>query len=419
MKAILKRMNGDQQGVALVLALVVLLVGGLITAGLLSHMGAGLLAQDTYNRRTAELYAADAGVDHAVWSISHQAIPFDAWEESTDESGWWIYHYPEPLIVNGKKVDVTVYRKDLDPTCGEELIYRILATAIAEDGGNTAAIDSSTTVESYLSVAYMDFSSLLDYAIVSQHEIIVRPNNYVDGDVWLPNGDDLTAKEDAIGGEVYDSVTGNVTWPGAGDLSSYYLEDVDPDDPYLPGSVDVNDTKTMVPCYREGDLTIDNTGAPDTLTLGGTIYVHDGDLVFAQAGGNDYTIDLNGQTIFVEGDFTCASQSIGIAGSGCIIATGNIIFQPSVTSEPDDFVLILSIGVGSSVTVQPNGSFTGCIAGNDVVTLQPGDPHDEFTLAWTDPEGKNLNFPMGIGDDSNELPPVIGLRIDSWEISQQ
>jgi len=301
-------------------------------------------------------------------------------------------------------------------------IYKVTSIAITDgDGdGGVAAIDSSTVVEAYVSFSYMDFSSLLDYAIVSQGEIDIKPNNYVDGDVWLPDDSNLDGEEYiADDHTVYDSSSFNVTWPDAEALSSYYLENVNPSDPYLYGNIDIKDTKTIGPCYREGDLTVDNTGDPDTLVLEGTVYVA-GNLEFEQPGASkNYTIDLNGQTIFVEGNFNCDSQSISIAGSGCIIAVGNIVFQPSISSEPDDFVLILSIGIGSTVLIQPNGSFTGCIAGNEVVGLQPGDPNDEFTLRWIDPEGQELDFPMGIGDDPNELPPVTELNIESWEIIQQ
>ena len=77
------------------------------------------------------------------------------------------------------------------------------------------------------------------------------------------------------------------------------------------------------------NLSIDNTGAPITVTLGGTIYVI-GDLDFEQTGGSSaYTIDLNGQTIYVAevendddhdtGDISFASKCT-ITGSGCIIA---------------------------------------------------------------------------------------------------
>ncbi len=43
MKNIVKMVIGDEKGAALILALILLLVGGLISAALLAHMGTGFL----------------------------------------------------------------------------------------------------------------------------------------------------------------------------------------------------------------------------------------------------------------------------------------------------------------------------------------------------------------------------------------
>ena len=96
-----------------------------------------------------------------------------------------------------------------------------------------------------------------------------------------------------------------------------------------------------------------------------------------------------------------------LSGSGCIIAVGDINFHPSVTSEEDEFVLVLSLE--GMVDFQPSGDFTGCIAGNAHVQMQP-----HCQIYWTDPEGKGLNVPWGV--DEGKLPPVTGLSVLSWEI---
>ena len=111
----------------------------------------------------------------------------------------------------------------------------------------------------------------------------------------------------------------------------------------------------------------------------------------------------------MEGAISFPSQHVTIAGSGCIIAVGDIDFQPSIASGEDEFVLVLSLE--GEVAFQPSGNFTGCVAGNVHVQLQPGNE-----IYWTDPEGKGLNVPWGVGD-IDELPPVTGTRIESWEIN--
>jgi len=201
-----------------------------------------------------------------------------------------------------------------------------------------------------------------------------------------------------------------LTWPTAEQFSSYYMEDVE--DAYDPGSfIDIKDLypKTIGPWYREGSLEVDNTGDPDTIVLEGTIYVV-GNLEFRQPGAShNYTINLNGHTIFVGGDLYLASTSIGISGSGCIIAVGDINYQPNIVGGDDDFVLVMSIT--GDTFFHPSGDFTGCIVGDTHVQLQPG-----CSISWISPEGKGLDVPLGVGDD-DRLPPVTGSGIVSWEIS--
>jgi hypothetical protein len=391
MKTIMKEAVGNEKGNALTMVLIVLVVGGLILAPLLGLMGTGVLAGQVYENKTDELYAADAGVEDAIWKIRDNVL--DSYP----------YDYPEPLVVNGKSVNITIFREDLDPTCGEQLMYQILSIATSDDG-------SSTAIDAHLSVSYLDLSALLDNAIVSDNTITLKGDTVVNGDVWLPDENDLNMDAHVtLNGTVKDEDDLSIVWPTAEQFSSYYMEDVE--GAYDPGSfIDIKDLypKTIGPWYREGSLGVDNTGDPDTLVLEGTIYVA-GNLEFIQPGAShNYSIDLNGHTIFVEGDFTLASTSISIVGSGCIIAVGDVNFQPNIVGEGDDFVLVMSIT--GETFVHPSGDFSGCIVGDAHVQLQPGS-----TISWISPEGKGLDVPLGVGDD-DRLPPVTGLGIESWEI---
>jgi len=390
MKIAVKRLIRDEKGQTLILTLILLIVGGLIAASLLAYMGTGLIAGEVYERRMAELYAADAGVEDAIWKIQN-SVPY-----------LYPYEYPEPLIVNDKSVDVVIARENIGVGCNDTFRYQILSTATSDDGTNT-------TIEAYLSVSYLDFSALLDNAIVSQDTITIQPGTNVSGDVWLPDKDDPDKfiNKGNITGEVKDEDDMIITWPTYEQLSSYYMGLVeDADDP--GPSIDIKDTEIIGPCYREGSLAVDNTGEPATLVLEGTVYVT-GDLEFKQPGAtHNYTVNLNGQTIFAEGSISLASTSISILGSGCIIAVGDINFQPNIVGEADDFVLVMSIT--GEVNFQPSGDFTGCVAGNVHVQLQPG-----CTIDWTSPAGKGLDVPWGAGG-ADETPIVTGLSILSWQI---
>ena len=391
----MKNLAGNEKGAALIIALILLLIGGLTSVALLGHMGSGILASQVHERRTAELYAADAGVEDAIWRIQHGETPVCPGDP------YWSYNITD---VNGKELQISVeYLSDYGT-------YKITSIAITNGvgDGSVAAIDSATAVEAYVSVLYLDFSSLLDNAIVSYDTVKIQPNNVVNGDVWLPIADEEhLVNKGIINGTVKDEEDVELIWPTGEQLSNYYYDDVD--GTYDPGpSINVEYTKTIGPCYRDGDLAVDNTGDPDTLALEGTVYVT-GSLEFRQAGSHSYTVDLNGHTIFAEGDIAFPSNAVSISGPGCIIAVGDIDFQPSITG--DDFVLVMSIeGI---VNFQPSGDFTGCIAGNVDVNLQPGN-----TINWISPEGKGLNFPMG-GSDDDESPPINRMNIESWEIIQR
>ena len=62
MKRILNKLPRSERGVVLIIVLILLAVGGLTIAPMLSHMSTGLKAGQTYERKTNEYYAADAGV---------------------------------------------------------------------------------------------------------------------------------------------------------------------------------------------------------------------------------------------------------------------------------------------------------------------------------------------------------------------
>jgi len=260
---------------------------------------------------------------------------------------------------------------------------------------------------------YLDFSDLLDNAITSS------------GSIKIYNGVDVTGDVTAGGtvdnhGDVDGTITEGATlnWPTADDLSPLYWNDVKDLEPPFPYNhpMDIAGTETTIEAlYRDDDWKITN-GVPTeaTLTLNGTVYVK-GDLEIGNTGHN-FTLNLNGQTIFVESASADPQKAIEIGGkctiigSGCIIAVGDVYFAPDgdVGSE-NDFILILS--VEGTTTLQPSGTFNGCVAGDVCVEVKSG---VDATINWTDPNEHNLNFPMG---DDNEEPWIAAISLASWQIS--
>jgi len=84
-----------ERGQAFILVLILLLLGGLMISPLLGFMSTGLIAGQANEERMAEVYAADAGIEDAIWKIMNSQIPAEE-------------DQPYQLTVNNKDVAVTV-----------------------------------------------------------------------------------------------------------------------------------------------------------------------------------------------------------------------------------------------------------------------------------------------------------------------
>jgi len=376
-----KRLIGGEKGQALVLALIILALGGLIIGPLLAYINTGLTAGGVYERKAGELYAADAGVEDAIWKIQNNIGLCEGSPTTT-------YNISD---VNGKSVGVTITYVS---NASETITYKI--TSIATTSGS-----SHTKIEAYVGANVLS-GGFLKNAITSNGSVTISPNCEVNGNVTY--GTSISGNGSVNG----TARQGYLTWPSCSDLSDFYLANVTgaPD----PGStIDVG-TQTVPkgPCYRrEGDKNLHIRGKGGTLKLTGTIYVT-GNLYCDQS-GRGYTIDLNGQTIFALGTIEFPAQHVTVTGSGCIIACGNINFQPGIMSSPGDFVFVMS--ATGQVNFQPSGNFYGSVAGDVNVNLQPGN-----ALTWHSLGGTSLNVPASI---SSETQTVTGATIRSWTVSQQ
>jgi len=117
MKITVNRLIRDEKGQALVLALILLVVGGLIVAPLLAHMGTGLITGQVYENSMYLLYAADAGVEDALWQIENEQLGSDLFGLDDpdydqyaycDFSSLYEWDYNLPNEVNDKDVHVTI-----------------------------------------------------------------------------------------------------------------------------------------------------------------------------------------------------------------------------------------------------------------------------------------------------------------------
>jgi Tfp pilus assembly protein PilX len=390
MKIAVKRLIRDQKGQAMVMAVILLLVSGLVVSSLMSYMGTGLVTGRVYESRVAELYAADAGVEDAVWKIQND-IGLCPGNPSTtyNISG-----------INSNSVEVTItYVTNTTNNNTTTVTYQVESTA-TNDG-------SGTKIEAYVSATTVtgNFSGILENVITSPCDYTLGGPTQVDP----PEGEEHGPEANYPG-----------DWPTGEILSEMYWDSVK-DYPYTSGTLDVKDYAAGIgPLYRDGTLDIENTGtAGSTVQLTGTVYVT-GDTLIGMT-DKAFTLDLNEQTIFVLSDSGAAPEDdpcnpgneyalkIGtkctLTGSGCIIAVGGIEFKPNLAFTEGDFVFVLSLG--GKTYMQPNGDFYGTLAGSAEVYIQNGDAH-WFDSPFID---EGLNFPY----------TAVVNRFDtiaSWDVNQ-
>ena len=387
MKTIVKRLARDEKGAALVMVLILLLISGLIIGPLLSYMGTGLITGEVYETRTAELYAADAGAEDAIWRIQNGKVSLCPGQPIEP---------PFSINVNGKSV--TVYIEYVG-----EGTYRINSIAITDDGGGTAAI-TGTEIEAYVTADIVsgNYSGLLDNVITSLNEITLlgqnidiiaeghEPHGYYPEDEWLTR-----------------EALRDFYWPDVKDAVPYYDSD----------TLDVEDYAEIGPLYRNGTLDIINSGADGlTLSLNGTVYIT-GDTEIGKTGG-EFTLDLKGNTIFVDSDTAGSQKALWIGkhckveGPGVMIAIGDIELQPSYSMGSEAGPVFI-FSVSGSTTLRPGaqyGELYGAIAGNVTVLVQSG---KEVMIKYPDDEGwyAGLNFPIG-----TPKPEQLVYSIASWEV---
>ncbi len=361
--------NESGQG-ALAMVLLLLMLGAVILTPLLVFMSTGVKAGQVYESKLQEFYAADAGVEDAIWEINN----------GTSGAAYFLGEE-----VNDRNVSVTI-----EPISGGGYSgYKIISTATSDTGGNT-------TIECYYGA--LDYSSLLDNAITSNGTVCIRGDvngSVVAEDCTQPGCDNPNCT-------ALDDLEDPIIWPTAETLSEYYWKQVK-DFPYSDGDIDVSDPSIALgawytePPYTQGVFDIYNkdSGTVVNATLNGTVYVTDDpstqyDLQIGQD-PHDFTLNLSNQTIFCEGGIEVGGKCT-ISGSGCIIAVGDVYFAPDgEVGGPGDFVFIMS--VGGTVYLQPSGNFYGAIAGDVQVIQRPGLNPDITWIGY----GEGIDFPIGQG----------------------
>jgi len=341
----MKLLKKGQSGQALVMALILLALGSLITVPILNLAGTSLNYNQIIQRNTLETYAADSGVEYALCELGNDPELYQT--EVLQAS----------FTKNDRTVDVTVeYLGDY--------VYKVTSVATTDS-------TSSTTIESQVHIP--PYPAFFNNAITSMGDITIQPAAEVYGDVQY-NGT-LDNKGTIYGNTTNHSIVG---WPTVEQLSTFYWVEA----PVInESSVDISSGSEAVPypigpARTSGDLTTTGSGVAE---LNGTLYVQG-------------SLTLMPDTAII--NFQPGSATYG---PGCIIAVGDINFQPNLMTAAEAYIFVMS--VAGSVQFQPGNDFYGSLAGDIAVNLQP-----ISILAPEDPGG-------GL-----EFPPYTTLETVSYEI---
>jgi len=127
--------------------------------------------------------------------------------------GVGVFTYDEGMVVN------LVAEADEDYQF-VEWTGNVSTIANVSAAATNITMNGSYEIIANFSGVYGDFSVLLDNAITSYGTISLQPATVVNGDVWLPDEEDLDNKGN-INGDVKDSDDVLITWPTAEQFSAY------------------------------------------------------------------------------------------------------------------------------------------------------------------------------------------------------
>ncbi len=365
----------QQKGQVLIILLILLAVGGLIIPATLAVGASGFKVQEKVEQRTDEIYAADTGIQSALWWL--KTTPYSNLPTNT---ALYIEFPPSGVLpFNSQKVFAFVqYVNMVNGLRG----YRITSLAgpdVIHDTNLDNQPAAYSKIITYVNVSSCDLTGIMNQVITSQNGYIVQGGQ---GSVNPPAGDSHAATSNYTG-----------SWPTADQLYQFYWQQVKNTTPYSSNYVNVNNTPSLGPFYRNGALDIENSGASGaTLTLTGPLFIN-GNTTIGMTGQN-FNLNLNGQAIYVNSNTVGLPYALRIgtkatiSGSGAIIALGDVEFKPSIASGPGDYLFIMSV-IGMTY-LQPGGNFYGTVAGSTTVYDQNG------SLTWVDPTGTSLNVP-GVG----------------------
>lgn len=378
----MSKMTGRKKGNILTLVLLIMIVGAIILGLLFQYLGASLVLAIKSEERAITYYAADSGIEDAFYWLQQNKESEVLWAWNEGEQLW----IRDAYDIGDRTVDVNVEDTGND-------IYKVTSTAITDEG-------KGTTIESYVLTATWNLSPLGGGAITSNNTVRLQNNTLVNGNISVPDGDAWRVdNKGTINGTI---VLLPPPWPTADEISDMFWYDVAKLEPYSDLYIDATYIPTIGPLYRDGNLEIMSSVLNTHASLNGTVYVS-GDMDIGKGGGaggtgtKDFFLNLNGQTIFVEGTLQIYEKCT-IEGKGSIIALGDILFGPKMQAGDGNYVFTMS--VEGTLDFHPKGTYYGSAYGYEHVEV-----HSNVMVNWID-----------AGDAVYQLPSLDMVEMLTYDI---
>jgi hypothetical protein len=317
--SVFKKLTCEENGQVLVLVLVVLLVGALLMGALMGLVGTGITTGTVYENRTSSLYAADSGVQDAIWQLNNTTG--NAKVPNPNDTNY-------SLTENNYLVNVSIHLQDSVPT------YRIIATA-------TKTGSLSTTVTAY--VQPNNGSPIFNDAINATGNITFNAGNAsITGDVFSQSGQIIFpgSGSNTLNGDVYapggipsggkGTIDGTVTVNTGSTVSSSVSNSgvTTGSENFIPPTTKMTKLDNQV----QSDATIAPTGisiiGPVTLSNLGSSSNPYAYPAISDPNQSEYYVsgDLN----FTNGNYITFNEPVYVTGNVSIAGNPNIVFNDGV-----------------------------------------------------------------------------------------
>ena len=346
------KFKNHEKGSALILVIIFMALAAAVVPPMLSYMGTGLKTGIIYEENTKELYAAESGIEDALWTIMN---------DTPDD---YPYSYQLEEYINEK--DVIVEIEDLG------MVFKITSTGTSDN-------NSGAVVECYamypitmydLAAASLDG----DLTITGNTEIDSSPDLeqadiYANGDIVLDGkvkayGDGTAVGDINMSGQ--SEITGNVTEHSPPLIfeeidTSKYLEEADEGFP-VHHDLSITTSCTLGPTHIHGDLDISSTS---NVTLAGTVWV-DGSLTMSGSShveGAGTIVAVEDMTITGGGELQPDDLPSFISTTGSITTTGNqrvyaVLYAPNGVATISGTSGIYGAVTGKSVIIETSSTLT-------------------------------------------------------------